>query len=419
MSLPIKRPKPDLARFETRLVVVPKDKERLRAHLIPWMTEVVKSTGQPRTIRGLPAAKFLVNMANLDPLLNDTTMSLGKGEAQKTVHARFDLGGQSNGAWSVQHVNFSLHTASADKKSFEQQRSQDQAELKARLLAEAEEKNRSSPKAKAFKAALHVNTWIDDIKAGARIVQGDFDKVYEFAAKAASIPGNPISVKDVAMGAAGKVVGKLGSMEERAEKLAKAYDKIDGAISQAEKMAGYGESMRNPEQEDIFTRSQSKIYKTGKGDIIADEVIDQAANLPGAGPFVKGFAAMFFHFASMNYAGAVAKVRGRSYSWYIAGYVQGLTGVLLDSPPKDELDLFFFKTGLATTLRDSESDKFKAQIFLLWYSSEHQIIGQNAPGERRTDLDWNFPNDYLAAWSPQRLALSMATLLKTKQYLTD
>ena len=66
MSLPIKRPKPDLARFETRLVVVPKDKERLRAHLIPWMTEVVKSTGQPRTIRGLPAAKFLVNMANLD-----------------------------------------------------------------------------------------------------------------------------------------------------------------------------------------------------------------------------------------------------------------------------------------------------------------------------------------------------------------
>lgn len=152
---------------------------------------------------------------------------------------------------------------------------------------------------------------------------------------------------------------------------------------------------------------------------MADAVIDEATKLPGAGPFVKGFAAMFFHFASMNYAGAVAKVRGRSYSWYIAGYVQGLTGIILDSPPTDELDQYFFKLGLATTLRDSDSDKFRAQIFLLWYSSEHQIIGQNAPGERRTDLDWNFPNDYLAAWSPQRLALSMATLLKTKQYLID
>ena len=419
MSLPIQRPKPDLKRFETRVIPIAKDKDRLRSHLMPWMAEVVKSTGQPRNIRGLPAAKFLVNMANLEPILSGTTMSLGKGEPQKTVYAQFDLGGQPSGAWSVQHVSFSLHTSAFDKKSNEQKRGQEQAELKARLLAEAEEKNRSSPKAKAFKAASHVNTWIEDIKAGARLVQGDFTKVYEFAAKAASIPANPISVKDVAMGAAGKVVGKLGDMEARAGKLAKAYDKIDGMISESEKMAQYGEQIREPKPEDIFSRSQSRIYKTDKGDVIADAVIDEATKLPGAGPFVKGFAAMFFHFASMNYAGAVAKVRGRCYSWYIAGYVQGLTGMILDSPPTDELDQYFFKLGLATTLRDSDSDKFRAQIFLLWYSSEHQIIGQNAPGERRTDLDWSFPNDYLAAWSPQRLALSMATLLKTKQYLTD
>ena len=197
MPLPIKRPKPDLARFETRMIPIPKDKEKLRSHLMPWMTEVVRSTGQPRIIRGLPAAKFLVNMANLEPLLSDTTMSLGKGEPQKMVRAKFDLGGQSSGAWSVQHVSFSLHGSAFDKQTLEQKRVQEQAELKSRLLAEAEEKNRSSPKAKAFKATLHVNSWIDDIKAGARLVQGDFDKVYEYAAKAASIPANPISVKDV------------------------------------------------------------------------------------------------------------------------------------------------------------------------------------------------------------------------------
>jgi hypothetical protein len=417
MALPIKRPKPDLARFETRVIPVAKDKEKLRSQLVPWMSEVVKSTGQPHSLRGLPAAKFLVNMASgVDTILSEPGMSLGKGEVKKTLFARFDLGSQPDGRWAVQHVSFSL-----SKDGPEKQKAKEQAELKARLLAEAEAKNKLHPKANAFKVALHMDTWIDDIKAGAKLLQGDFDAVHEYAAKAASIPENPIAVKDVVMGAVGTGVGKLGEAGERAGKLAEKYDKIDKAISYGEKAMKYGKMIRGGgPPEDIFEQSQSKIYKTGVGDIIADEVIDQAANLPGAGPFIKGFAGMFFHFASMNYAGAVAKVRGRAYSWFIAGYVQGLTNVALESPPRDPLDKFFFTFGLGRTLRDSESDKFKVQVFLLWYSSEHYLMGTTTPGVRMSKpLDWTFPDGYLAFWSPERLGNAMATLMKTTQYLVD
>lgn len=417
MATPIKRPKPNLARFESRTISIPKDKERLRSYLMPWLAEVVKSTGQPHNLRGLPAPKFLVNMASgVDLLLSGTGMSLGNGEVKKTVFARFDLGGQPNGMWSVQHVSFSL-----SKDGPEKEKAKEQAELKARLLAEAEARNRLSPKFNAFKVSLHVDTWVDDIKAGAKLLQNDFTVVHEYAAKAASIPENPIGVKDVVLSGVGAGVGKLGQAGDRAKKLADQYSKIDDAISKGEKAVKYGKMIKGGgPPPDIFEKSQNKIYKTGAGDIVADEVIDKAASLPGAGPFIKGFAGMFFHFASMNYAGAVAKVRGRAYAWFIAGYVQGLTGVAMERPPADELDSFFFKFGLGRTLRDSESDKFNVQIFLLWYSSEHHLMGTTSPGVRmEKPLDWTFPDGYLAFWSPERLANSMATLIRTTQYLVD
>ena len=417
MAVPVKMPKPDLRRFETRKIPIGRDLGKLRSHLTPWMMEVVKSTGQPQRMRGNPTWQFLVNMASgVDGLLGATGMSLGKGDAPVTVFARFDLAGQANGAWMVMHVTFSL-----TKDGPERDKEREKAELKARLLAEAEARNRLHPKASAFKVALHVDTWVDDIKAGAVLLQKDLQAVYEYAARAASIPENPIEFKDVALGVVGEGVGTLGELEDRAKDLANIYNKVDERISKIQKVVKYGEMIRGGgPPEDIFQKSQSKIYKTGTGDIIAEEVIDQATKLPGAGPFIKGFAAMFFHFASMNYAGAVAKVRGRCYSWFIAGYIQGLINVGIDSPPSDPLDSFFFKFGMARTMRDSEKDKFRVQIFLLWYSKEHYLIGTTAPGVRmERPLDWTFPDGYLAFWSPERLANGIATLIRTKQYLVD
>jgi len=417
MPLPLRTIKPDLRHLETRSVPIGTDLGRLRTHLMPWMMEVVKSTGQPHNMRGMPTWKFLVNMASgVDGLLGARGMSLGKGDVPVTVFARFDLSGQANGSWMLQHVTFSL-----TKDGPERDKEREKAELKARLLAEAEARNRLHPKASAFKVALHVDTWIDDIKAGATLLQKDLQAVYEYAAKAASIPDNPIGVKDVVMSGVGAGVGKLGQAGDRAKKLADQYGKIDTAISHGEKAVKYGAMIKGGgPPEDIFQQSQSKIYKTDKGDIVADEVIDYAAGLPGAGPFIKGFAGMFFHFASMNYAGAVAKARGRCYSWFIAGYVQGLINVGIDSPPSDPLDSFFFKFGMDRTMRDNEKDKFRVQIFLLWYSKEHHLIGTTSPGVRmERPLDWTFPDGYLAFWSPERLASGIATLIRTTQYLVD
>jgi hypothetical protein len=421
MKSPSTIPKPDMKRFGSRVIPVSQDRSKLKLKLQEWMGEVVRHTKHPNKIRGMEPAKFLVEFASgLDELQSTPSMHIGKGDPERTVYAKYDFASMPNGYWYVTHVTFSLLTGEAAKKFQEQRSAEEKAELKARLLARVEESNRLHPKASAFQAALHVDTWTNDIKAGAKLLQKDMDALYEVAAKAASIPENPISVKDAAMGGVGKGVGALGTASDRAAMLADTYDKVDKAIGYGEKAVKYGAKLKGSAPEDLLKQSQSKIYKTGAGDIVADELIDLAANLPGAGPFVKGFAGMFFHFASMNYAGAVAKVRGRLYSWYIAGYVQGLTNVALESPPNDALDKHFFNLGLATTLRDSESDKFNVQIFLLWYSSEHYIIGSNSPGVRMSKpLDWTFPDGYLAFWSPERLGHSLATLLKTKRYLVD
>jgi len=422
MSRPATFPKPDLSRFKSRVIPVSTDRSKLESKLQEWMTQVVHSTHQPSTLRNMPAAKALVTLSTgIDSILDaPPTMKLGPASSEQTIHATFDLAGLPSGAWYVVHVTFSVQLSQFSKQMRDRQSAEEIAAENARIRARAEAENKLHPKAAAFKTALHVDTWTADIKKGAALLQGDFDAVYEYAKKAASIPGNPISVKDVAMGGVGLGVGKLGTASSQATKLAEQYDKIDTAISRGEKAMKYGEMIKGSGPEDVFTKSQNKIYKTGAGDIVADEVIDAASNLPGAGPFIKGFAAMFFNFAAANYAGAVVKVRGRAYSWFIAGYIQGLTGVALESPPANELDSYFFKFGLGRTFRDSEADKFCVQVFLLWYSSSHYIIGSTSPGEKMSKpLDWTFPDGYLAFWSPERLAYSMATLLKKKQYLID
>lgn len=426
MIHPVVHRKPDLSPFETRQIVVPKTLAQLEHVLIPWMTDVVSHTRHPNIPRATP--KWLVGSAEGKDAILDAPPSLADrcGNVQK-VGAKFGFNGMADGSWYVAWVKFHPILSTVQKQAAQAEADEEEQEFRKRAEDAAKADNSLHPKARQFKVELHSDTWVADIKAGAGIVQNEIELVHAFAKKAAAIPENPFGPKDLALTMLDTSIAGLGAMEEGAEKLIKVYetareiqDKADEGKEMSEKWKEAREEKAREArgEKDVLKESQKRVYEKSTGDVLAEKAIDLASKIPGGGKFVKGFAGMFFDFASANYAGLVTTIRGRAYSWYIAGLVEGLTTVPISTPASDDLDKFFYNLGLKRgSMQENES--FQAQIFLFWYTSTHYIIGNLLGDVKEHPDEWTFPNGYLAHWDPERLGQAIVPLLKRKEYLVD
>jgi hypothetical protein len=426
MIHPVVHRKPDLSRLEARAIVVPKTLAQLEHVLIPWITEVVDHTRHPNTLRATP--RWLVGSAEGKDAILEAPPSLAdrRGNVQN-VRAKFTFNGMADGNWYVASVKFEPILSAIQRKAAQAEEDDEEQQFRKRAEDAAKADNSLHPKALHFKIELHSDTWVADIKAGAAIVQNEIEMVHAFAKKAAAIPENPYGPKDMALTMLDSSIAGLGAMEERAEKLAKVYEKVREFQDQAEEgkemVDQWNEAREEKEREargekDVLKESQRRVYEKSTGDVLAEKAIDLASKIPGGGRFVKGFAGMFFDFASANYAGLVTTIRGRAYSWYIAGFVESLTSVPISTTASDDLDKFFYNLGLKRgSMHENES--FQAQIFLLWYTSTHYISGNLLGDAIEHPDEWTFPNGYLAFWSPERLGQAMVPLLKRKEYLVD
>lgn len=404
--------KPNVTRFLTRAIPV-RPKPKLKAKLTEWMQEVLNNTRHPSRI----TAKFLVGTASgLDDLDNaPTTLKLG-GEGNTQVHAKFTWGGMADGHPFVERVWFSLDPDVQKKIEAE-----GKAALKGKLLQEAEERNRNSPRAKAFPVEQYRDTWPEDIKKGADLIQNAIDAAYEMAKGMAFIPENPYTPQGVALDMASDLVGGAPKGTLNVAKATLKYGK--DAIGVIEKANEYQDLQGELNKK--YEPGVSKFVQGGKsaGDMLAEKVIDK---LPYSGG-VKFFAAIMFHWASANYAKEVTTVRGHGYSWFIAGFIEGLTGAALSIPPnlkyERDKDFFdrakrFYERGLVRGGKVlSPRSKFQAQAFLLWYTFMHETEGVSYTPAPNNELD--FPASYVAAWQPLRMGLAFTQLLKRKDYLLD
>ena len=427
MVKPASHPKPNLSALKVRQIVVPRTKALLEHTLLPWMADVVNHTRHPNILRA--SAKWLVGSAQGKDAIMEAPPGLAdrRGNLQ-TVKATFSFSGMADGNWYVAAVRFTPVLSAMQEKAEENIQEDDKREFRKRAEDAAKAENSLHPKAQAFKVELHQETWRADIQAGAAIIQNEINVAYAYAKKAASIPDNPYGPKDMALSLIDSSIGGLGKMEERAEKLLKVYEKAREFQDKADEGKELAEKMKQAEEEakeekegkkDILKESQRRVFDKSGGDVLAEKAIDIAANIPVAGRFVKGFAGMFFDFASANYAGLVTTIRGRAYSWYIAGFIQGLTRVAIEIPPKDDLDSFFYQLALKRATSMQENESFQAQIFLLWYTSTH-YIAKNVLGDVIEHPDeWTFPDGYLAHWIPERLGQAMVALLKVRDYLVN
>jgi len=420
-GLPVQHRKPDLSRFEVRQIVVPRTEAQLEHVLLPWITDVVNHTRHPHTLRATP--KWLVESAQGKSEILQAPPGLADRHGNlQTIRATFSFNQMAHGDWYVAGVRFDPVLSTMQQKAKEDSDEEEKREFRKRAEDAAKAENSLHPKALYFKVELHKETWIADIHAGAGVIQNEIEVVHAFGKKAAAIPENPYGPKDMALTLIDSSVAGLGAMEERAEKLAKVYDKVrefQDKVDEGKELAEKFKEAREEKKEDILKESQRRVYEKSTGDVVFGAAIDLASKIPGGGRFVKGFAGMFFDFASANYAGLVTTIRGRAYSWFIAGFIEGLTTVPISTAPSDALDVFFYNLGLKRSRSMGEDKSFQAQIFLLWYTSTHYIAG-NLMGDVIDHPDeWTFPNGYLAAWIPERLGQAMVPLLKRKEYLVD
>jgi hypothetical protein len=404
---------PDLSRFLVRKITG-SPKETLKLKLTEWMQEVVKAIPhQP----GKKGAKYLVGTASgIDDLMDapppTATMKIpAKGSgATIEVHAKFTLAGAKDGRSYVERVWFSLSpdAQSALVKSR-------QAALKQQLIAEAEAKYRLSTKFRAFPAEKYRDTWQQDIQKGAKIIETIMEVAHEMGQELATIPENIVAPKDLAMSVGGAGAAKVGGA---AEKVWNAGEKVIGGIEKASQMA----DLTNPDPQRKTDKGVSGFLQGQKSseDIWLEGALDKAADLPGVGRFVKLFAGFAFMVGSANFAKEVVTLRGRAYSFFIAGFVTGVTGETMSVPIGAKWDERFYTKGMKLGKFTNETSRFQAQAFLMYYALTHYIIGENDAGmKRQVPRGSDFPNDYLAHWSSYTLGASLATLLKKKKYLLD
>jgi hypothetical protein len=403
---------PDLSRYLVRSVPG-SPRETLKFKLTEWMQEVVKAIPhQP----GKKGAKYLVGTASgIDDLVEAPAQAVGMklptkgGSATIEVHAKFTFAGAKDGRSYVDRVWFSLRPDAQSALAKARQ-----AALKQQLVAEAEAKYRTSPKARIFPAANYMDTWQQDIQKGAKIIDAIIGVAYEMAQELATIPENIVSPKDLGMTVGGAGVAKIGGS---AEKVWNAGEKVIGGIEKASQF----QDMAHPEPQRKLDEGVSPFLQGQKseGDVWLEGALDKAADLPAVGRFVKLFTGFAFMVGSANFAKEVVTLRGRAYSFFIAGFVGGVTGEALATPPGAKWDERFYAKGLKLGKFSNDTSRFQAQAFLMYYALTHYIAGENDAGTRRHSQGSDFPGDYLAHWSPDTLGASLATMLKRKQYLLD
>lgn len=410
---PAPHPKPNVSRFLTRTIPV-RPKAKLEASLTQWMQELLNGTRHPSRI----TAKYLVGTASgLDGLEEAPQgMKIGAGAGNAEVHAKYTWGGMPDGHPFVERVWFSLdpdiqHKLDTDKT----------AVLKEKLLKEAEASNANSPRAKAFPVEVYRDTWADEIKRGATAIQAAIDVVYEMAKGMAAIPDNPYTPQGVALDIASDLVGGApkGTLKVAKATLAAGKKGIE-IIEKAGEYQALQEELDKKYEPGISGFVQGR---KSAGDMLAEKVIDK---LPYSGG-VKFFMAMMFNAFAGNYAKEVVTIRGHAYSWFIAGFIESLTGVAVGNPPnpKFERDNDFYVRAKRFYERGKQRGgpalpargKFQAQAFLLWYTFTHKTDGvSHTPAP---DKETDFPASYQAHWQPQRMGLALTQLLKRKEYLID
>jgi hypothetical protein len=432
-------PKPDLSSYEVRQIVVPKNKAQLERALVPWISDVVRRLKQPHSPRYTP--RFLVDAAPGKEAILEAPPGLSdrRGNVQK-VRAKFNLiDGNHDGTWYLRSVEFVPELSDAQRAILKDREDDDKSELRKELEDAANEENRLHPKAQAFKAELHMDSWRSDIDDGAGVIQREMDTAHEYAKKAAAIPENFYTPKDMvkdtvmlgvgaAVGAAAKTSAAAREAKELSAKVPERLEQVyegtehftEGVDTGMEAVKGFHEVDEAKEKKGVLDQSQYGVFHKTKADVVAEGVVSVLSVVPGGGTFVKMFAGMFMDIGNANFAGKVTKIRIRAYSWFVAGCVQGLTGVGIERPPKEPFDNIFFQLAYNRAVGMHEDAKFQAQIFLLAYSSGHHLLGTTNPGESIEHPDeWRFPDGFLAHWSPERLGRALATLLRTYDYLVN
>jgi len=359
MSSLMKRAMPDVRRFASRNMNIPTSRTQLESRLLDWLQETLDYIGQDRAIHGVRPATYLVTKADgIDLLLNagqyaPPTMQLdanGNG-AGRTVYANFAWGVGPDGHWYIQHVKFGLSISDSDMNAMEKRA------LKERLFDKAEAENARRPRYRewAFPAEQYVNAWENELEPGNKLVRSIDATVYGWARQVASLPENPFTPYDIALG---------------------------------------------------FIPDANRVNNWGHADVIGDL-------LPGASGLIKMFAAMLCQVATANMAGEVARIRGRVYVCFTAGLVTGVTLVGGTTAPPNKLDKEYYEKGLNMAHGLNDRSKFQLQLSLLNYSRTYYTDqfweGWTYESRGIHSDQWDFPAHWIAKWSPPRLGAALIT----------
>jgi len=438
MAPPIHYRKPNLAHFQTRKIMCPAGgiatESMLKPQLIDWMADVLNYTRHPHTV----TAKSLVETADgIDSLLEaPVMMSLGGGKTTRTFYAYFDFGSMPEGSRHVWHVTF--FSSQPEYQKYMQERGpmtwhpeyyDEQLRIRMEEEKKAEDASANTLKARAFRWQLHQDQPDLDIAAGQTVIEVEMNTAHEYALKAAAMPENFYTPKDMIKDAAMLGVGKgveMGVESDMArEGLGKAYEWTERGTGLAgglkEERDKIRESQEAEESKNVLVQSQYSVFHKTRADAAAEQAVDVLSMIPGGGKFVKMFAGMFMEIGIANYAGKVTKIRIRAYTWFTTGCILGLTGA--DSEhPKEAFDKIFYNLAFNRAAGMDETRRYQAQLFLLAYASTHYLLGTTDPGEKRTPEhpdSWTFPRDLAARWNPQTLGLALATKFRTYDLLVN
>jgi hypothetical protein len=410
MGRPAFHPKPDLSHFSSRELVIPSTRVGLERELLRWITDALNHTKHPHHIGGrqMPIEQALLFEAEgIDEIMEaPSSMALGSSGRKMTVDAKFYFEGRlSDGNWFVRHIKFTPRLSAMQKKFIQDSEEAEEQARKKRIWDEFEAKRQLLPIARAFPVEKYLNTYDSDIGRGKIVINRVIEAAYQGAREAAAIPDNPYSPRDVALSLAGGAPGEFG----------KAVSKGADALGKLEDLK---KSSEGQDEKDLL-KGTLQGGKT-KGDQWVEKGIDLASNIPGVGPFVKGFAGMLFDFASANFAGEVTKVRCRAYLFFVAGFIQGLTLTVGKEMPKNGFDNHFYTLGYGRAQGLLPYERYQAQIYLLEYVRDgHWLPGQTEGIRNETRQDWTFPRDYIGHWSPELLAKALTAQLHQKRYLVD
>jgi hypothetical protein len=438
MAPPIHHRKPDLGPFQTRQIMCPAGgvitESTLTPQLTHWMADVLNSTRHPHTI----TAKYLVdNASGIDDLLEaPVMMALGGGKTTRTFYAYFDLGTMPEGSRHVWHVTFFINQSEFQKymqdrgpMAWHPEYYDDQLRVRMEEEKKAEATSANTLKARAFKWQLHQDQPNLDISAGQTVIDVEMDAAHEYALKAAAMPENFYTpkdmIKDVAMLGVGKAVDMGVKADKAREGFGQAYEWTDRVTGVAgglkEERDKIRESKEAEESKDVLVQSQYSVFHKSRADAAAEQAVDVLSMIPGGGKFVKMFAGMFMEIGIANYAGKVTKIRIRAYTWFTTGCILGLTGADTEHP-KEAFDNIFYSLGFNRAAGMDETRRYQAQLYLLAYASTHYLLGTTDPGEKRAPEHpdyWTFPKDLAARWSPETLGLALATKFRTYDLLVN